>query len=209
MKLNKKLHPLVIATSLVITGMAAPMLAHAEVGYSANISSMYLWRGTDVSDSKPALSGSIDYSHESGLYGGLWISSGDTASGYEYDVTVGYAGEIGDFGYDVGYYKYTYPQTGESLGDAGDEVYLGLSYEPVEFKAYFGDETKYYTFGAGFGAFSATYGMTDNDDGADWSHIDLSYSATDNLSFTLSLPSDDGAGISEDELMVISYDIPL
>lgn len=211
MKLNTKLRPLVLATSVALSATAAPLATHAEVGYSLNIASMYLFRGTDASNGFPAVSGSVDYSHESGFYASLWASSGDhstNGSGYEVDPIIGYAGEVGDFGYDISYYKVWYPQTGTSLGSAGDEVALGLSYDPVAFTYVIGDTYKYYNVGAGIGAFSLAYGLTDNDSGADPSHIDLGYSATDNLSFTVSLPDDD-TSTKDNVLMVISYDVPL
>ena len=49
MKLTAKLSPLAIATTLAITSLAAPVASYAEVSSTATLSSMYLWRGQDIS----------------------------------------------------------------------------------------------------------------------------------------------------------------
>jgi len=221
MKLTTNLKALTAAAVLAVPAMA-PTMASAEVGYSANISSMYLWRGQNVSDGAPALSGSIDYSHESGAYAFAWMSSegvsasvadptgapGDTLDdpdGEEVDFGVGYAGEAGPLSYDISYYTFNYP----AESSHGEETVISLGYEMASLTVYIGDDYEYTTVGAEFGPASVTYGMTSNDGGADYTHIDLSYAATDSLSFTVSLPSDDGADISEEPLVMMSYDLPI
>ena len=217
MKLSKKLTPIALAVSMAVGGLAVPTLASAEVGYNATVASMYLWRGTDASDG-PTMSGGIDYSHESGLYASTWVSSGvagsvtdpsDATPGYEWDIWVGYAGEAGGVGYDISYWNIDYPQTG---GDAGNELALGLSYMDFSFGYVMNTDSDsdytYTTLGYSYDAFGITYGAVSND-GADYSHVDLSFAATDSLSFTLSLPSDDGEGVSEEELIMVSYSLPL
>jgi len=209
MKLTTNLKALTAAAILAVPAMA-PTMASAEVGYSANIASMYLWRGQNVSDGAPALSGSIDYSHESGAYAFAWMSSEGVASdtttdGEEVDFGVGYAGEAGPVSYDVSYYTFNYP----AESSHGEETVIGLGYEMVSLTFYIGDGYDYTTIGAEFGPASVTYGMTSDDGGSDWTHIDVSYAATDSLSFTVSLPSDDGANISEEPLVMMSYALPI
>ncbi|MEJ2141380.1 MAG: TorF family putative porin [Gammaproteobacteria bacterium] len=138
MNFNKsfKLSSLALATSLAFGGAALSTSANAEVGYNATVSSMYLWRGLDVSDG-PTISGGVDYSHETGFYASAWASSGLNGSttdalgaeaydGYELDLWVGFAGSIGDFGYDISYWDIDYPQFKD--GESGNETALGLSY---------------------------------------------------------------------------------
>jgi len=216
MKLTTNLKALTAAAVLAVPAMA-PTMASAEVGYSANISSMYLWRGQNVSDGAPALSGSIDYSHDSGAYAFAWMSSegisgtggsateDPDADGEEVDFGVGYAGEAGPLSYDISYYTFNYP----AESSHGEETVISLGYEMASLTVYIGDDYEYTTIGAEFGPAAVTYGMTSNDGGADYTHIDVSYSATDSLSFTVSLPSDDGAGISEEPLVMMSYDLPI
>ena len=216
MKLSNNLKALTAAAVLAVPAMA-PTMASAEVGYSANIASMYLWRGQNVSDGAPALSGSVDYSHESGAYAFAWMSSegisgtGGSATdapdtdGYEVDFGVGYAGEAGPVSYDVSYYTFNYPEENAH----GEETVISLGYEMASLTFYLGDGYEYTTIGAEFGAASVTYGMTTDDTDADWTHIDLGFAATDELSFTLSLPSDDGAGIAEEPLLMMSYSLPI
>ena len=70
----KTLKIAIIAATLTLG--AAPA-AIAEVAASATVSSSYLWRGYDLGSGTPAFSADLVYSHESGFYGGLWLSSGD------------------------------------------------------------------------------------------------------------------------------------
>jgi uncharacterized protein (TIGR02001 family) len=95
---------------------------------SVAVSSEYIWRGISQTDGDPAISGSLDYSHSSGFYAGVWGSNvdyGDDASA-EFDAYFGYGGEFGDsgIGYDVGFLRYMFP--GEDYNF--NEVYGSLSY---------------------------------------------------------------------------------
>lgn len=101
--------------------------AHSTSG-SVAFSSEYIWRGISQTDGDPAISGSLDYGHSSGLYAGVWGSNvdyGDDASA-EFDIYLGYANEFGDsgIGYDVGVLRYMFP--GEDYNF--NEVYGSLSY---------------------------------------------------------------------------------
>ena len=93
MKLINKLTPVALATAMALGSLAAPLAAQADVSSSATISSMYLWRGQDISSSAPVLSGDITYNHSSGAYASLWISSLGLGAGPGYstesDYTIG------------------------------------------------------------------------------------------------------------------------
>lgn len=204
----KTLTKSLIAAALLTTGIAA----QAEVSGGAAIASSYLWRGFDLSAGSAAVSGSLDYSNESGIYAGIWGSSGDDYAGTEYDLYAGFAGEAGDIGYDIGYVTYNYPSCdldGDGVVVASDcnfeEIYAGLSYGAFGITAYNNEDADYSYIALGYevGDYSFTYG--------DWStggsHLDATYSMGD-LAFTISQSFDD-AVYSEETQFVVSYSIPL
>lgn len=120
-----------LITSAVIAALAFTTTAASAAsvdGLSANIgvTSDYLWRGVSQTDGSPAVSGGLDYKVGNGLYLGTWASNvdfGDDTT-YELDGYLGFSGELGAVGYDLGYIYYAYPN-GEDL-DFG-EVYASLS----------------------------------------------------------------------------------
>lgn len=131
----KKSIVLVTAVAAVLTsGVAA-----AELSANAAITSNYIWRGVTQTYDQAAGQGGIDYSHDSGLYAGTWVSNvafGDdnTGNGYEMDVYAGFAGEAGKLGYDVGVITYQYPVTSEFnftevyVSGTASIVTIGLNY---------------------------------------------------------------------------------
>lgn len=208
-----------LASAIAASVLSAPVMADSgiEVAASVSLASAYLWRGQDLGDGSPAVSGDLVASM-GGAYGGIWGSSGDDASGNEYDLFAGYGMEMGGVSVDLSVWNYLYPDLGESQGTFGDlsEIILSVGFGPVSVTYY--DNIAgatgytYLTVGAGFGAFSATYGTTSNDDSdADYSHVDLGYAYNDNLSFTLSqvVDQDDYEGVDDDLNFVVSYSIPL
>ncbi|WP_261389326.1 TorF family putative porin [Ferrimonas balearica] len=115
-------------SSLAVALMASSSVVSAAE-WSANIGagSDYLWRGISQTDGKPAISGGIDVGTDIGFYAGTWVSNidfGDDAT-YELDLYGGFAGDVGDFFWDVGYVYYAYPN-GDDL-DFG-EVYAGVGW---------------------------------------------------------------------------------
>jgi len=181
---------------------------------------MYLWRGLDSSNG-PTISGGIDYSHDSGFYAGAWASSGlngtgsstSGADGYELDLFAGYSGKVAGVGYDISYWDIDYPQVTGVSGDSINEISLGLSY--ADFSASYTTNTDsavdydYITVGYSYDKFGITYGMSDAGAGGEYSHVDLSYAATDALSFTVSKASDDTAGVDNEMLISVSYSLPI
>lgn len=112
--------------SMLAVSALASVEALAEVSANVGMTSNYIWRGVSQAGDDSAVSGGIDYSHESGVYVGTWTSSLGPVSQYELDLYLGYAGEVAGMSYDVGYIKYMYP-----VGDAEldfDEVYGSLGY---------------------------------------------------------------------------------
>lgn len=121
--------------------LATATAAHAEFPGAftgtVTLTSDYNWRGVTQSAQSPAIQGSIDYAHPSGLYAGAWASNidfGDDLDDAEVEVDL-YTGFSGGETYlwDVGLVWYTYPG---SNGDASDfpEVYGSLGYKWIEGK---------------------------------------------------------------------------
>jgi len=99
---------------------------------SVALGSDYVWRGYSQTDNEPALSGSFDYQHASGVYAGAWASNVDfeinnDQAHIEMDVYAGVAGEFSDtdISYDLGVLRYVYPGTD---GGNWNEIYASLSY---------------------------------------------------------------------------------
>jgi len=215
MSIKKKLLPLAVSAAIAAPMMMGATVAQADVSATLGAASMYLWRGQNLTPDGPQVSGSLDYS-QGGFYAGAWITN--ETSGHETDLYFGYGGSVGDFGYDVSYWKYLYPEDGtapnDSLGDTdASDVVLSLSYGPVAFTAYVGvesDSTKdrYYTLSGDIQEFTVLFGKYDGRNAnanGDYSHLQVSYAFNDNISFTVSKASDDGAGIEEDPLFVVGY----
>lgn len=229
MNFTKKLTPLMIAGTMAASAfMAIPMVVQADSSASVAVSNMYLWRGANLSPDGGVVSGSLDYSHESGFYAGVWGTS--EYQGTETDLYLGFGGEVSGVSYDVSYWKYLYPEerTGESAFGAGDsaqlasgdtdaaEYVISLGYGPATFTSYINadsdnDDNKYFTLSGEFGKFSATYGWWDLEfpaAGDEYSHITLGYAATDELSFAVSKASSDRSddlGVEEDPLFSVTW----
>jgi uncharacterized protein (TIGR02001 family) len=97
-----------VISSLVGATMLASSAAMAELSTNIGVTSNYIWRGVTQSDDLSAISGGLDYSHESGVYLGTWTSS-LSGGQYELDLYGGYAGEASGVSYDVGVIQYRYP----------------------------------------------------------------------------------------------------
>ena len=220
MKLNK----LALAVgALVFAGSAAAELS-ANIGATSN----YVWRGATQTDDGAAISGGIDYAHDSGFYVGTWASNVDFGPGdgeVEWDIYGGYAGEVGDLGYDIGVIHYAYPDT-----DDADFTEVGLGISFLMFNAgvnytfasdvdevngsaeAFVEGDIYYYGGVGFdlpvegwsaGVTIGHYAFDDDGDGGedlDYTHyqLDITKSAGDFGDFTFSLSKADEEANTDD-----------
>lgn len=186
-------------TILLSVGTIIPA-ANAEISASAAVATSYLWRGYDLGSGTPAAMADISFS-EGGAYAGLWISSGDTGAGTEFDLFAGFGGEIGDLSYDINVTNYLYPtgQFSETDGDIGDfvELILTLGYGPVSISYYdniagdtggyaASEDYSYINASLAAGDFSFAIGDHDFGDDTDATHLDITYSYNDNISFTMS-----------------------
>ncbi len=162
------------------------------------------------------VSGSIDYTNESGLYAGVWTSSGDGSAGTETDLYVGFAGEAGSIGYDIGYVTYLYTETANDEIDDLAEFYLGLSYDVVGVTMYKSSDSDVDGMYAVLGAdipdtpFSVALGAA-IDTGNAYTHLDATYAYNDQVAFTVSKIVDEEVEDAYDKSTryVISYSMPI
>lgn len=215
----KTIYPKLLASVLAASALAvsafAPV-AYADVSASVGASNMYYWRGLDLGLGDAAVWGDLKASSDAGLYGGVWMSSGDIVNGTEYDLYFGYGTEIGGFGFDISYWSYNYPTIEVAPGDLS-EIVLGVSYGPVAFN-YFdnaegADDYSYYTLSLTEGDWSFKYGEHEDAEGASlngYSHFDITYAYNDNVSFTLGNPIDEGdGGNNEEPKFVVNFTFPI
>ena len=186
--------------------------AFADVTANIGVASQYFWRGITLSAPAPQVSGGVDYAHDSGFYAGVWTSSEGLYGGPETDFYAGFGGEVEGISYDIGFISYQYLQA-ESLGYGTnqdfEEIYFGLGYGPVSF-SYANDsdnETDYITLSGEFEGITLTYGSYafDLDSTLDYTHIDIAYALTDELSIMYSTPDFDDATVIDDPSVIIMY----
>ena len=223
----KKMTKTLIAATVLAAASPAAM---AEVSADLTISSMYLFRGLDLSDGKPALSSTIQYDHANGFYAGTWFSTegtpatgaagtGTNGESYELDAYLGYAKSFGDYGIDVGYAVYMYPQAHGAIGDTDlSEYIIGGSWKDLSATVYINsepddnDDYTYYSIDYSYNKFGFHYGMTDVSSDADYTDISVSYAVTDELTWTVSKAEGDGVpsvGVADEPIVMVSYAVPL
>lgn len=176
----------IVATSPVMAWESAD--GSWSTSASVALSSEYVWRGISQSDSEPAISGSFDVAHSSGIYAGLWASNVDfgpaSEASTEIDYYVGFGDEFGKSGvsYNIGALYYNYPD--ESSLDF-IETYGTLSYSfltaGAAYTAWADDDayegSVYYSLDAthNIGMFSLATGVGyyDYDDGSDYTNYHI------------------------------------
>ena len=125
------------AAALALAGTASLNAQAGDWTANAGFSNNYLWRGLTQSENQVAVSGGIDYAHDSGFYVGTWVSNveygDDDPFSYEHDLYIGYAGEYNGVSYDIGYLYYNYDE--EADFDFA-EIYGSIGYMGFSFTAY-------------------------------------------------------------------------
>jgi uncharacterized protein (TIGR02001 family) len=114
------------ALALLLTGTA-----QADVSANLGFASDYYYRGIFQADS--SANGGLDF-ESAGFYVGTWAA--DVKDGLEVDGYFGYGGEVGDFGYSIGYTGYFY--TGD-FDDTYQEINLGGSFGLVALEVAVGE----------------------------------------------------------------------
>ncbi len=119
-----------ISNSILVSTILLSFSTSAAISGNIGATSNFLWRGVTQTQNAVAIQGGLDYEHNSGLYLGTWASNvdfGDDTS-YELDFYTGYTGTIGnDFGYDINYIYYAYPDSDSDV-DFG-ELSAGISWK--------------------------------------------------------------------------------
>lgn len=139
----------IAAVLLLTTGVA-----NAQLSGTVTAVSDYSFRAISLTNSDPALQGSIDWAHDSGFYAGAWASNIDYGPGVdgdiELDLYLGFAGGAEDgIGWDVGIVYYSY--LGADDPNAYPEAWVGLTYAMFKFKQWYtndyvgADLESYYT----------------------------------------------------------------
>ncbi|MBR0656114.1 TorF family putative porin [Plastoroseomonas arctica] len=100
-------------------GVAAPARAQVDLGAGLSLTGTvagttdYLFRGISQTRNRPTVQGTLELSHESGVYIGAFLSGVAFQGGYdarqELDLTAGYRFEIGPVKFDTYVIGYTYP----------------------------------------------------------------------------------------------------
>jgi uncharacterized protein (TIGR02001 family) len=85
-----------------------------EIDFEVAAFSDYRFRGVSLSGKDPEVTAEMAISHESGLYGAVWVSNVDSNFGgkadeVEVDLTAGFSKDIGPINLDVGGIYYLYP----------------------------------------------------------------------------------------------------
>jgi uncharacterized protein (TIGR02001 family) len=134
--------------AVLLSSLAVPQLAQADVSFNIGAVSDYRYRGISQTRLKPAVQGGVDWSHDSGVYLGAWASSikwiedwgGDAK--IEVDLYGGWKGEVAKgLTLDVGLLAYQYPSAVTSKWTGGGfkspntlEIYGALSFGPATLK---------------------------------------------------------------------------
>lgn len=106
--------------ALVALTLIASSAAQAQWSANVGFASDYYYRG--IFQATSSASAGLDY-ESGGFYAGTWAA--DVKDGLEIDGYFGFAGEVEDFGYSVGFTGYYY--TGD-FDDTYQEINLGATY---------------------------------------------------------------------------------
>lgn len=223
-----KMKKIVMLCGAALLGVSS--LAQAELIANIGATSNYLWRGVTQTSDGPAISGGVDWAHESGAYAGTWVSNIDwgIGNGAEVDFYGGFANEIGDFGYDAGLIYYYYPDSDYNDSDFS-ELYLkgswkflsaGLAYTlsgDADSDAPWSSGDMYYHIGGSFDlaetwSLGITGGYYDFDTSRAWGDMDYGHiqadvtkSAGDWGDVTLTVSQAEEASGDDDTKFLISW----
>jgi uncharacterized protein (TIGR02001 family) len=118
----------------ILTALAfatAGGLAHAQLSSTITAVSDYEFRGVSLSDTDPALQGSLDYSFANGVAIGAWGSNLDYGAGYdgdfELDVYASFSRALSDsVSWSAGFTAYTYPASSARAATATQDALLEI-----------------------------------------------------------------------------------
>ncbi|MGH1432316.1 MAG: TorF family putative porin [Neptuniibacter sp.] len=168
--------------ALIAAGLLSASVV-AQAGLTANVGAMsdYYFRGVDQTTDGASMMGGVDYEADNGIYVGLWAAD-VTDDDVEYDIYGGYAGEMGDVSYSVGYAGYFYTESDVDF----HELNFNFGYEFLSLEVTFGTEDQPsgtpeadYTFMALTGEYEGAY-LTYGSFGEDYDgdYVELGYGTT-------------------------------
>lgn len=212
--MNKMTTSLVLGSALAASSLISGA-AMAELSGNVGVTSNYIWRGMTQTGDVSAVSGGIDYAHDSGFYAGTWTSNlggGD----HELDLYAGYGLKAGPVDLDFGAISYQYPVSEtyfhEGYVNASMSMFtLGAAYtvgSDDDDTPAFSSGDLYISIGAAFevskglelGVTAGNYNFKD-DLAEDYSHVQVSLSKDD---FTFAIDKNDAtdSGAGEDNVRV-------
>lgn len=103
---------------------------------SVALFSDYVFRGLSQTDEKPALQGSFTYTHDSGLYAGVWVSNVDFGDGFgsgtELDTYIGFGTQMTDqLGLDLQLVRYNYAGLDDNNAFEYNELLVNVNYNEI------------------------------------------------------------------------------
>ncbi|QSX33292.1 hypothetical protein JYB87_16440 [Shewanella avicenniae] len=137
----------VLALLLLVVGL--PFSTVAATSLSISGYNDYLFNGISLTQKNPALQGALDWSHDSGVYSGLWLGNVDLYDAdAEVDVYAGYSRPLSsNWALDVGVAKYTYWGDPSSDGMNYAETHAAISYRDTTLTTWYAWD--YFGTGAG------------------------------------------------------------
>jgi uncharacterized protein (TIGR02001 family) len=144
----------------LLSVMSIPAFAGISggVGYAND----YIFRGQSQTGGDASIMAHIDWSHDSGVYAGVWTGEVDFDSAdRETDMYFGYAMDLGSVGIDVAYVDYAY--SGNDALD-GSEIWLTGTLGDMSITHVMGqdDWNDYTEFGYSVMGVDLSFGMFDN-----------------------------------------------
>jgi len=107
----------------LLCGTGATGAQEFALSYGGAIVSNYMFQGSTQSNDNPAIQGYVEGSYGQ-FYGGLWSSTVDYPDdpdfgddSLEFDLYVGIRPSLGDFAFDISYYRYLYDHSGDCCGE--------------------------------------------------------------------------------------------
>jgi len=153
-----------IIKNTLAVALLSVMSIPAFAGISGGVSyaNDYIFRGQSQTGGDASIMAQIDWSHDSGVYAGVWTGEVDFDSAdRETDMYFGYAMDLGSVGIDVAYVDYAY--SGNDALD-GSEIWLTGTLGDISITHIMGqDEWNDYTeFGYSVMGVDLSFGMFDN-----------------------------------------------
>lgn len=177
--------------------------AQAEISANLGFASDYYYRG--ILQAPNSANGGIDY-EKNGFYVGTWAA--DVKDGLEIDGFFGYGGELGDFGYSVGYTGYFY--TGD-FDDTYQEINLSGGFSIFTLDVAIGQyenfdgptfDYEFYALTAEYNGFWGQYGTFQNDFDGDYFQFGYDTTVADfDVGLSLLLSDETLVGTSEEALI--------